>query len=92
MMHYSSLLAAVLGNWNTFGRVHLAEISNCITSKNMWNFSRMGGTVGFKHGGIQECRDSCDSWHMVCGGGGTGALLLIPHTGKQILNIKSTKW
>jgi hypothetical protein len=59
MMHYSSLLAAVQGNWNMLGRVHSAEISNCITSKNMWNFSRMGGAVGFEHGDIKECRKSC---------------------------------
>jgi hypothetical protein len=59
MMHYSSLQAAVQGNWNTLSRVHSAEILNCITSKNMWNFSRMGRTVGFEHGGIKECRDSC---------------------------------
>ena len=58
MMHYSSLLAAVQGNWNVLGRVHSAEISNSITSKNMWNFSRMGGIVGFEHGGIKECWDS----------------------------------
>jgi hypothetical protein len=58
MTHYSSLLAAVQGKWNMLGRVHSAEISNSITSKSMWNFSRMGGTVGFEHGGIKECRDS----------------------------------
>jgi len=58
MTHYSSLLAAVQGKWNMLGRVHSAEILNSITSKNMWNFSRMGGTVGFEHGSIKECRDS----------------------------------
>jgi len=64
MMHYSSLLAAVQGNWNMLGRVHSAEISNSYTSKNMWNFSRMGGIVGFEHGSIKECRGS---FYMVLG-------------------------
>jgi len=59
MMHYSLLLAAVQGNWNILGRVHSAEISNCITSKNMCNFSRKGGKVGFEHGSIKDCRNSC---------------------------------
>jgi hypothetical protein len=66
MMHYSSLRAAVQGNWNTLDRVHSPEISKCITSKNMWNFSRMSPprTVGFEHGSIKESRDSC---YMVLG-------------------------
>lgn len=59
MMHHSSLQAAVQGNWNRLGRVHSAETSNCITSKSMCNFSRMGGTVSFEQGGIKESRDSC---------------------------------
>lgn len=81
-MHNWSLLVAVQGNWNTFSRVPSAELLDCITSKIMWKYSRMGGKVCFEHGSIKDVWMIviCGSWHQICGGGGTRALLLIPHT------------